>query len=118
MKKSYETPIFYLEEFALNQAIAKSCGDSTNPRIDSTQGDYTSCGIAIDTSGSGSIDVKDTFLFLKSTNLCEIYKLYDATGDIQGVIAGTTLTDVLDADTSFEEYCYHNPTNGNKLFGS
>lgn len=117
MKKTYETPVFYLEEFTLNQAIAKNCGDSTNDRITATQGDYNVCGIAIDVNNSGAIDAGDQFVFLQSTQTCAVFKIMDGE-TVTGVILGKAVDSISSADEAYEQYCYNNPVNGIKMFNS
>lgn len=107
MKKKYETPIFYLEEFALSQAIATGCGPLNQARgVYPTQGDFTNCGILVDNNGDGP-SKQDKFLFLSASEQCDFY--ITASGD---EVSGTPVSNVdlePGVDDVYDSYCYHNP---------
>lgn len=112
-KRKYITPIYYFEEFELSQAVAANCGDSKDPYITSTSGDYTVCGIYIDMDHNGKISAPDTFLFL-GKDTCGLYKVDSS------YVPGEFLSEPQSGEfiqTQYERYCYHNPED-NKLFGS
>ncbi len=87
MKKSYQKPAIYVENFSLSQSIAATCGQG-NP--DSTVGKPTnadpySCGWD---DGVGVI--------FSVSNVCN---------------------DVEDVDTPLDAGCYNNPNGGVHIFG-
>ena len=86
MKRVYEKPGIYVENFSLAQSIARKCGAAENSTLGKpTYGEPGSCGW----------DMGNLIVWTGNGDACDF---------------------ILDADTPFEGVCYNNPDGGTNIF--
>lgn len=110
-KKRYETPIFYLENYELSQAIAVGCAKSD--LLIPLQASAMTCKMAIENDYDGQASAGDYFLFIANLSCHD-----EDTFNNEKIDLITVEKDGFDdGQDPYLSYCYHIPY-GNVLFSS